>query len=403
MYILYCQYSLQLFDIRYFRFILTPIAGNSFRIFVLRCALNAGKTVSMLKERLKGERRVLLSPEGAATLCRAHIDLMVESNAGIGLGFTDDDYRRVGCRIVDRSIAWKSDVVIKYKAPVPSEFKYFRAGAVIAAVMHAEGDMILTEALLTAGMTSYAFEFFRNWRGKFPLMTAGSTIAGYQALLFGVQHLQSHLGGRGLLLASERISPRVRVLVIGSGNVGAAAADLAVRMGAEVTVLCSCARSLELFRKKSRAGINMAVNEPKRLRLELERSDLVIGAILVSTFDTPVMISEDMVRSMKRGSVIVDATAGYGSGFIETSIRTTSLGNASYERYGVLHIKIDNLPAAVPQSTVATVSRIYPPYLIRFLFSMFGRRADSISENGLLTKGCNIIHPELRRHWEARL
>ncbi len=357
--------------------------------------------VAILKERMAGELRVLLTPAGAAELCAAGLNLVVESGAGEALGFADQEYSRAGCKIADQATAWSCPVILKYKAPMPSEFEFLRPNAVIAAVMHAEGDMELTRALLASGTTAYAFEFFRDAAGKFPLMQAGSTIAGYQAVIYGAFHLQAHLGGSGLLMAPLPTNQRVQVLIIGSGYVATAAADLANRMGATVTVLCSSEKSLGRFKTECDPQITAHVNTPERLGSEIARSDLVIGAILISTFDTPAMITAEMVMTMKRGSVIVDATSGYGPGYIETCDKSASLQDPCFERFGVLHIKIGNLPAAVPQSTVALVDQIYPPYLIKFIQSLSGEADDLVSRHGLLTRQGRIVHPELLRHWEA--
>lgn len=357
-------------------------------------------SISLIKEISPLEKRVLLTPVSVGVLVSRGFDLLVETGAGASLGFTDATYHKAGAGVVEKSVAWKgSRLVLKYKAPLKNEFKFFREDLILGAIFHAEGDARLTSAMLHSRMTAYSFEFFRDSDGKFPLAAAGGTIAGHVAVLFGAYFLQTHIGGKGKLLGLTTEGCEVKILIIGSGNVARAAANFSLRMGGRVTILCSSENSRLKLLEEFGSAFEIRVNSPSVLWQEVRDTDILIGAILISTFDTPPMLTEDMVKSMQPGSVIIDVTCGYGSGYMPTFARATSLQNPVFENFGVTHCKIDNLPAGFPVSTVALVNKIYLPYLIAFAESIYDPAiSDSVSHAGKIIEDGRLIHPELIRH-----
>ena len=199
-----------------------------------------GPAIGAPRETARGEVRALLTPATVKYLREQGFVTHAEHGYGEAVGHSDGEYEAAGAVLCDRRCAWDCPVILKYKAPIPEEFQRFVAGRIVAAIFHAEGDRALTEALVRTGVTAYSFEFFEDDQGDFPLMAAGGAIAGHQAVLFASYHLQRQHGGRGILLShTGDFASRAQVLVIGSGHVGSAAADIASRMGAEVTVLCS--------------------------------------------------------------------------------------------------------------------------------------------------------------------
>ncbi|WP_419735683.1 hypothetical protein [Pseudomonas sp. COR18] len=359
--------------------------------------------VGLPNEVMHGEKRVILLPEAVSRLSSDAFDVRVEYGYGSQLGLSDDDYTRAGAILCRQAEAWQqADIVLKYKAPVSEEFRFFRPGLTVAALMHAEGDPELTEALVKAKMSAYAYEFFEDDDGRFPLGVANGTIAGVQAALYGVHYMQSHLGGLGKLpLPKWCGADPVKCVVIGSGNVGRAAAETLIGVGACVTMLCSS----EISSAQTKAyfdglgkNINVQVNSLDVLTRLAPTTDILIGAILISTFDTPAMVSAEIIRSMQPGSVVVDATAGYGGGYMPTFDKMTSLAEPVMVRYGVLHCKIDNLPAAVPLSAVQVANKIYAPHIHRLVEGMRSGQPQSIYTKGLIVNQGVIVHSELSRH-----
>jgi len=363
--------------------------------------LASTKAVSILKELGAGEHRVVLLPTETAAFVEAGFKVFVERGAGERAGALDDDYRAAGASVVSTEEAWgASSYVLKYKAPRPREFKYFRDGLVLGASFHAEGDASMTSELCRKKVTAYSFEFFRTPEGIFPLSVPSSEVSGKLAVLYGAYHLQKHLGGRGVLLADVVGVRRPRVLVIGHGNAGGAAARMAHALGADVVVLGANRERLRRFQATMPSLVECYLNTPEILAREVPRSDLVIGAILVSSYDTEPMIEEGLVRQMRPGSVIVDVTCGYGSGYLPTFDRETTHLEPVYERFGVLHCKIDALPSSVPVTVARATSLVRAPYLIALGRAIFEGVSDPVSEAGKITEDGRVVHPEVKRHMD---
>lgn len=357
--------------------------------------------VSIAKESVSGERRVIVLPQQVGQFVNCGYRVLVESGAGEGIGYSDRDYEQSGAVIASKDIIWThSNCILKYKPPTPTEYKYLRPGISVGAIFHAEGNPVLIEILLRNKVTAYSYEFFRNADGTFPLAVAGGEIAGKLAVIYGAYHLQSHLGGRGVLLSHVVGSSPLKVLVIGCGNAGGAAARLASAMGAEVTVLGRNVHRLRHFESTCEGRVRVAVNEPHILAESVRDADLIIGAILISTYDTPAMIDDAMVSTMKAGSVIVDVTCGYGSGYMPSFKDHTSLEEPFYIRHGVIHIKIDNLPAAVPITTASAYTKVAAPYLKVLADMAHGGAEDPVIIAGRITHDGEATHDVIKKHME---
>lgn len=355
--------------------------------------------VTLLRESRPGERRVLLLPEDAARL-REICDLQIETGAGHGLGIPDDAYAQAGARIISGGQAWASaDLLLKLKAPTVAEVRRIRQGGSIAALFHAEGTPDVVAELLARDITAYSFEYFQDEDGTFPLMTATGEIAGQMAVVYAAYHLQSHLDGSGVSLAACTYAPAARVAVIGYGNAGRAAAAAALALGAEVTV----------YTWHHPPGSEQpASTSPKFQPLTgpgtaegLARSDVIIGALRISTFDTPPVVTADIVRRMRPGSVIVDVTAGFGSGYIQTSAQLTSLEAPYHVAGGVKHIKIRTLPLGVHRTAAAQISHLYTPVICRLITSLRGEAPYLAGERGKITAAGQVVNAQVRRHYEA--
>lgn len=360
---------------------------------------NHPETVSILKERRNGERRVILLPDAVRRFTEQNIRVIVERDAGRHAGHDDDAYRAVGADIVDRETAWSdSNVIFKYKAPGPEEYGYFRPGMHLAGFMHAEGNLALVEAMRASFMSAYALEFFCNDAGEFPASVSDNEISGKMAILLAAYHLQSHMGGSGTLLAHVPGARRARVVVIGHGNVGGGAAHLAAAMGADVVVFGSRWPSLRRFMSRAPANMRCLLNEPMTFEEEIIQADVVVGAILISTHDTPTMLGEDLVKRMKPGSVIVDVTCGYGRGYMPSFTHLSNYDQPFYVRHGVLHCKIDAMPASVPLTAAEATSANIWRYLMGLAKSVIHDVPDTASRRGCVVADGAVIHPEVLRH-----
>jgi alanine dehydrogenase len=355
--------------------------------------------VSLLRECRPGEMRVLLLPQDAARLCEI-CDLHVETGAGRGLGIPDDAYAQAGARITSTGDAWGSaDLLLKLKAPMVAEVRRISRGASIAALFHAEGTPDVVAELLARQITAYSFEYFQDDGGAFPLMAATGEIAGKMAVIYAAYHLQSHLDGSGVSLPACTYAPAARVAVIGYGNAGRAAAKTALALGAQVTVYARHQAPDD----EARAGTGpefRLLSEPGAAD-GLAQSDVIIGAQRISTFDTPPVVTAEIVRRMRAGSVIIDVTAGFGAGYIQTSAQLTSLDAPYHVTGGVKHIKIRTLPLGVHRTAAAQISQLYTPFICRLITSLHDHAEDPAGQRGKIIAAGRILNPQVRRHYEA--
>jgi len=357
------------------------------------------KSISILKEQRSGEKRVILLPDAVKEFSNRGFRVLVEADAGLLAGYDDQAYERAGATIVDRHSAWSaSNVVFKYKAPTPEEYEYFRPDLHLASFMHAEGNLPMVDAMCRSGVAAYALEFFCTARGECPVPTSDNEISGKLAILLAAYHLQSHMGGSGVLLSDVPGSPRPKVVVVGYGNAGGAAARLAASMGAEVTVFGTRWEGLRKFMASVPANVHCFLNEPKAFELAVLEADVIVGAILISTYDTPPMLSEDLVRRMKKGSVIVDVTCGYGAGYMPSFTDLTTYDAPFYVRHGILHCKIDAMPASVPLTAATATSANVWRYLLAMAEDIHNGAPDPTSRNGCIVAEGKIVHAEVLRH-----
>ncbi|MDQ3154754.1 MAG: NAD(P)-binding domain-containing protein [Actinomycetota bacterium] len=349
------------------------------------------------RESTTEDRRTLLTPTVARVLAEAGFEVLAEPGIGTGVFCNDAELAAHGVRFAEPGEAWAAQLVLRYKSANPDELFRLRPGQSIGALFHAEGDPALLSALQAGGVTAYSYEFLQE-DGRFPLATPGGEIAGIQAILYGAQALQTVQGGRGVLLAQVTGAAVPRVVVIGCGNVGSAAARTAAALGAYVTVLARSEESASRYRPNAPAGVRVAVNTPELRSRLLAEADLVVGAILVSTFDTPPMIAESDLREMKTGAVIVDATAGYGAGYLPTAGAVQQPGDAPRVTQGVLHLKLDTLPALVPMTTTAAYTTTIAPYLARLARVALLGATDAAIDTARIAHGGRLTHPVCRRH-----
>lgn len=354
--------------------------------------------IGLVRETRPGEARALLLPNEVRQLREASLEVLVERGFGERAGVADERYRAAGAHVVSRERAWgASTLVAKYKAPTPEEYRFLRPDMTLSAFLHAEGDPGLAAALCAAGPTAYSYELFQGGDGGFPISVVNSEISGKLAVLYGAYYLQSHLGGSGILLADVVGVPPAKVVVIGHGNAGGSAARTALALGAEVVVLGNDPERLRRFQGTVPSSVRCRLSSPATVALEVPRADLVVGAVLISTHETSPVVPASVVARMRPGSVIVDVTCGYGPGYLPTFDHCTTHREPMFERHGVLHCKLDGMPAAVPRTATAAFSPHIAPYLVRLARDVYEGVPDPTSRAGLVAHGGRLVHPEVIR------
>jgi len=340
------------------------------------------------------ERRTLLTPHLAHTLTDAGFHIIAEPGLGTGIGQEDTALPQVDFRPAEQ--VWAAPLILRYKPGPPQDLDRLVPGQTIGAIFHAEGDPAMITALTATEVTAFSYEFLRE-HGHHPLAVAGGQIAGTQAVLAGAHALQ-HPDGRGILLGQVPGTEPAHVLIIGSGNVGAAAATTAAALGARVTVLTSTPHSAAAYIRRVPAGVRVEVNTPDRLAALLPTTDLVIGAILISTHTTPPMITRTHLATMRPGSVIVDATCGYGPGYLPTSGPVQGRGDPPRVVDGVLHLKHDALPRLVPTTASHAYAHAAAPYLARLGHHVLQGVDDPAMRSAMITHQGALVHPVVREH-----
>ena len=320
--------------------------------------------VGVPREIKDGENRVALTPAGVSTLESRGHEVLVESGAGRGSGFLDQEYVDVGAEIVSEPAAlWRrSAMVVKVKEPLEAEWGYLRDDLVLFTYLHLASSRPLTDALLASGVTGVGYETVQLFDGTLPLLVPMSEVAGRIAVQAGMQYLQAQYGGRGVLLSGVPGVPPAEVVILGCGIVGANAAALAVGLGAQVTVLDVRHEPLKRLDDIMHGRCVTVYSTKANIARAARYADLVVGAVLVAGARAPVVMDEAMVAAMKPGSVIVDVAVDQG-GCIATT-RTTSMSEPTFVKHGVVHYCVPNMPALVPRTSTYALTNATLPYIL---------------------------------------
>ncbi|MCA1009934.1 alanine dehydrogenase [Halobacillus halophilus] len=344
--------------------------------------------IGVPREIKNNENRVAMTPAGVVTLTNAGHEVFVETNAGAGSSFTDAQYKEAGASIVySAKEAWSQQMVMKVKEPLPEEYEYFFDGLILFTYLHLAPEPELTKALVKKKVIAIAYETVQAPNGSLPLLTPMSEVAGRMASQIGAQFLESSHGGKGILLGGIPGVRRGRVTVIGGGVVGTNAAKIAMGLGADVTIIDLNPERLRQLDDIFGSDINTLMSNPLNLQESLAESDLVIGAVLIPGAKAPKLVTEDMVKSMKEGSVIVDVAIDQG-GIFETTDRITTHDNPTYERHGVLHYAVANMPGAVPRTSTIGLTNVTVPYALQLANKGYKK---ACQENESLFKGINTL------------
>lgn len=347
--------------------------------------------IAVPKEIKNNENRVGLVPGGVKQLVQDGHQVFIETNAGINIGLTDQDYKDAGATIVaNMEEAYNvGDMIIKVKEPQPVELKLLKPKHLLYTYLHLAADKKLTEGLLASGATGIAYETIQLENGSLPLLTPMSEVAGRMATQIGAAYLQNDHGGKGILLGGVPGVKRGKVTVIGCGIAGTNAAKMAMGMGAEVTCLDVSARRLAEMDDLFENRITTLYSNPHNIELAVREADLVIGAVLIAGAKAPKLVTRKMISQMKKGTVIVDIAVDQG-GCIETCVATTH-ENPTFVVDGVIHYCVANIPGAVAQTSTYALTNV----TLKYARMLAAQGIDACSKDESLRKGVNTYKGNL--------
>ena len=338
------------------------------------------------------EKRVAITPSGVLSFVRSGHHVKIETNAGIGSGFTDDAFVAAGAEIVPTAAdAWNADMVMKVKEPIESEFQYFKENLILFTYLHLAAEPSLTQALLDKKVIAIAYETVQLPDNSLPLLTPMSEVAGRMATQIGAQYLENPKGGKGILLAGVPGVKRGKVTVIGGGIVGMNAASIAIGLGAEVSIIDVNAARLRELNAIFGNSLTTLMSNPYTIQEQVAQSDLVIGAVLIPGAKAPTLVTEEMVKMMDPGSVIVDVAIDQG-GIVETADHVTTHENPTYVKHGVIHYAVGNMPGAVAKTSTIALTNVTTPYALQ-IANMGIIKA--LFQNSSLAKGLNTYDGQL--------
>ena len=345
------------------------------------------------KEIKDQERRVGLTPAGVYALVHAGHTVYIEKNAGLASGFADEEYVREGAEILDtpQEVYAASDMIIKVKEPLKPEYGLLREGQILFTYLHLAPDPEQTQALLERKVTAIAYETVQTPDNALPLLAPMSEVAGRLAIQIGAHLLEANCGGRGILLGGVSGVERANVVIVGGGNVGTNAAKIASGMGANVTVLDISFKRLAYLDDIFGSRIQTLLSNPYNIAQAVKNADLVVGCVPVPGARTPKLVSEEMVKAMRPGSVLIDVAIDQG-GSIASIDRITTHSDPYFVKHGVLHYSVANMPGAVPRTSTMALTGATLPYALKI--ANMGAEAACKADSALM-KGLNTYQGKL--------
>ena len=344
--------------------------------------------IGIPKEIKNNENRVAITPAGVSQLINDGNEVFIEKNAGIGSHFFDEEYIKAGAKIVETAKeAWSMDMVMKVKEPLPEEYNFFRENLILFTYLHLAAAPELTKALMKSKVIGIAYETVELENHSLPLLKPMSEVAGRMAPQIGIQFLQKQYGGKGVLLSGVPGVSRGKVTIIGGGIAGTNAAKIAVGLGADVTIIDISADRLCQLDDLFGNNIQTLMSNPYNISEAVKNSDLVIGAVLIPGAKAPKLVTEEMVKSMTPGSVLVDVAIDQG-GVFETTDRVTTHDNPTYVKHGVVHYSVANMPGVVSRTSTVALTNLTVPYAMQIAKKGF---KESVINNKALLKGINTL------------
>ncbi len=346
--------------------------------------------IGVPKEIKNNEGRVSMTPSSVKEYIVNNHEVFVQSTAGEKSGFSDEEYKAVGATIVETAEeAWACDMVVKVKEPLKEEYKFFRKDLILYTYLHLAAEKELTDALLEAGVLGVAYETVVV-NNRLTLLRPMSEIAGRRATTIGAQFLESHNGGQGILLGgSPGVEPGV-VTIVGDGVSAINAAKMAMGLGAKVNMLALHEDRIRYLDEIFDTKMNIVKSNEANIYKYVKMADLVISTVLIPGEKAPKIVKEYMVKEMKKGSVIVDISIDQG-GSVETIDRITTHDNPVFEKHGVLHYSVANMPGAVPRTSTVALTNATTTYGV-----ILANKGESvIKDNEAIRTGVNTFKGKL--------
>ncbi|MDJ0815745.1 MAG: alanine dehydrogenase [Desulfobacterales bacterium] len=344
--------------------------------------------VGILKEIKAEENRVCMTPAGGEVMKQNGHDVLVETNAGVGSGFDDDAYRAAGAEIVDtpQEIFERAGMVMHVKEPLPAEYDLIRKDQIVFTYLHLAAAEELTHALIKSRSINIAYETIQKPDGSLPLLTPMSEVAGRMAIQQGAKYLEMAQGGHGILLGGVPGVDPGTVVIIGGGIVGINAAKMACGLGAKVYILDMNLERLRYLSDVMPSNCFLLMSKPTTVRRLVKEADVVVGAVLIPGAKAPRLVTRKMLKTMKKGAVLVDVAIDQG-GCFETSKATTH-GEPIYTVDGVVHYCVANMPGAVPKTSTLALTNATLPYAVEIANKGWQQ---AMQENPEIKAGANVI------------
>ncbi len=344
--------------------------------------------IGVLKEIKADENRVSLSPGGVEFMLQNGHTLLVEKNAGKPSGFSSDLYERAGAEIVNKpeAVFERAEMILRVKEPHPSEYKFLKKGQIYFAYLHLAASEEVTRAMMDRGTTSIAYETIQKDNGSLPLLKPMSEVAGPMAIQQGAKYLEMAQGGHGVLLGGVPGVDPGTVVILGGGVVGINAAKLACGLGAKVYILDIDLNRLRYLSDVMPGHCITLMSSPAAIRDVLPKADVVVGAVLVPGSKTPNLVTREMLKTMKKGSVLVDVSIDQG-GCFKTS-RETTHADPTYTVDGIVHYAVSNMPGALPRTSTLALNNATLPYAVEIANKGWKK---AMQENSDIKRGANVV------------
>lgn len=344
--------------------------------------------IGVPKEIKNNENRVALTPAGVKEIKKHGHQVFIQKTAGIGSGFSDEDYNQSGADILDtiEEVYASAEMIIKVKEPIAQEYSLIKEGQLVFTYFHFASYEPLTKAMITSKAICLAYETVEKTDKSLPLLVPMSEVAGRMAIQEGAKYLEKPSGGRGILLGGVPGVRPAKVMILGGGVVGTNAAKMAAGLGADVTILDLSLARLRYLDDVMPANVNTFMSNEYNIRELLSSHDLIVGAVLIPGAKAPHLITRDMLKDMNPGTVLVDVAVDQG-GCIETCKPTTH-EDPTYEIDGILHYCVANMPGAVPYTSTLALTNATLPYAIQLANKGWKK---ACKENNELKQGLNIV------------
>ena len=344
--------------------------------------------IGVPKEIKAQEERIAITPAGVETLARAGHQVYIETSAGKGSGFSNEDYIHAGGEILEtpKQIFSVSDMILKVKEPLESEYEFLREDQILFTYLHLAAAPELAKKLVEKKVIGIAYETVQAKDGSLPLLTPMSEVAGRMSIQVASRLLERYLGGIGILMGGVPGTPPAKVVILGGGIVGANAAKMAVGLRANTIVMDINISRLRYLNDIYAESLTTLHSNIYTIKEQIKEADVLIGAVLVTGKKAPCLVTEEMVKTMKQGSVIVDVAIDQG-GSIETIDRVTTHENPTFIKHGVVHYSVANMPGAVPRTSTIALTNATLPYALK----LANKKLTALEENQDLRYGVNTM------------